>query len=376
MADFEVDQPAPVNRKKLLIVHPRGQFGYQTSSYYLSIYLQADFDITYVCWDYGLDRIEEKNVQVKYISRAGGKIQRLWRYVSCISREIKATPYDLVYVVHFYLCSLLRFLANHPRMILDIRTGRIGPREAWLQRKAHNLLIRLESLFFEKVVILSDSLRADLGIAERKCHIFPLGAEQHPVGPKRFDAMRLLYVGTLAQRSIEKTVEGFALFRKEVSPDIGLSYDIVGFGTPEAEGAVENAIRTSGCRDLVRFHGRVPQKRLGPFLEHGNIGVAFVPIDDRYQSQPSTKIFEYHLAGMPVLATATRENARSIKPENGVLVNDDPEDFCNGLRLIHRNLSTYDSEKIKAGSADLSWESIVRRNLAPCLSAFLAERGR
>jgi hypothetical protein len=296
--------------------------------------------------------------------------------VSCISREIKGTPYDLVYVVHFYLCSLLRFLANHPRMILDIRTGRIGPREAWLQRKAHNMLIHLESLFFEKIVILSDSLRADLGIAERKCHIFPLGAEQHPVEPKRFDAMRLLYVGTLAQRSIEKTVEGFALFRKEVGSDIGLSYDIVGFGTPEAEGAVENAIRTSGCRDLVRFHGRVPQKRLGPFLEHGNIGVAFVPIDDRYQSQPSTKIFEYHLAGMPVLATATRENAKCIRSENGVLVNDDPEDFCNGLRLIHRSLSTYDSEKIRAGSAELSWESIVRRNLAPCLADFLTERGR
>jgi hypothetical protein len=362
-------------RKRFLIVNPR-QFGYEISPYHYCRYLSRNNDVSYVCWDYGLQKIEEQKVHVSYVSRNGNKIRRLWRFIAAALEEMKRLRYDVIIVVRFDLCSILRLLERSQLMVLDIRTGFIGKDFKKHRRKIHNKFINFESRFYDKVTIISDALREDLQIGKEKSHVLPLGAEAHRLSDKSFDAMHLLYVGTFNHRCIDKTVAGFDLFYKEVGSHINMTYDIVGYGAPFEEQAIVDAIEKTNCKHLIRFHGHIPHKKLNPFLDRNNIGIAFVPMLDQYQSQPTTKIFEYHLAGMPVLATATRENSRVINISNGVLIGDDMMSFYNGLKTLYHRLPTYNSTIIKLGSAEYEWERIISNNLAPYLYSLIEDNYR
>ena len=121
----------------------------------------------------------------------------------------------------------------------------------------------------------------------------------------------------------------------------------------------------------MKFHGRIPNKDLFPFLERNNVGVGFIPLKKHYQCQPATKVFEYLLAGMAVIATRTSENARVIGKQNGVLTDDTPEGFYRGLLEIFANRTRYVSSAIKAEVKDHQWEEIIRGNLVPYLQSIM-----
>ncbi len=357
-------------KPRLLIVNPL-QFGHHTEPYYYCRYLRQAYDMTYICWDYGLERIEEDGVRVLYVSRAGNRAQRMYRYIRAVVGEMNSSQYALVWVVHFRMCFVLPLLRRHQAMLLDIRSGFIGESGACFQRRMNNCFYHFESLFFENIIVLSESLRRELGIPRQKCQLVPIGAEQQCFDEKTFDVMRLLYVGTFYGRRMEDTVEGFGRFYREMRDHVSMSYDIVGYGSPEDVETIMDAIERSKCKGVVKFHGRIPYKHLGSFLERNNIGVAYIPLEDHYQCQPSTKIFEYHLAGMPVIATATNENARVINEENGVLIRDDSEAFFEGLKIMHQNLRKYNSSRIRELSVEYTWEWIINKNLAPYLAALI-----
>ena len=89
---------------------------------------------------------------------------------------------------------------------------------------------------------------------------------------------------------------------------------------------------------------------------------------DFFDVQPTTKTFEYLFAGMPVIATATSEHKKVINDKNGVLVQDNPEGFCNGLKHLYQTRMTYDSSIIKELCSEHAWERIVRENFIPYLN--------
>ena len=354
-----------------LLISRTKQFGYHTDTYWYCQYLGRDWGVTHVCWDYGLKRIEVDDVRVLYVSRKGGKVKRLLRYLFAVLNEIKTHTYNLVFIGYFQGCSLLRCIQNRQLMVLDIRTGYVGKRGSFTKRKANNLLIHIESRFFKYITIISDNLRKDLRLNPDKCHILPCGAERQYFGEKKFDVMRLLYVGTFNHRDIPATVNGFGRFCRDMKGKIPMFYDIVGFGFPEEERAILDTIQRSGCEEFIRFHGRIPRNELGPLLKESNIGVAFIPMEDHYQSQPASKLFEYLLSGMPVLATRTKENTRVVNNVNGVLINDNSAAFYEGLMKIYRNLAGYDSGRIAEESKGYSWDEIIEGNLRHYLNNFI-----
>jgi glycosyltransferase involved in cell wall biosynthesis len=187
------------------------------------------------------------------------------------------------------------------------------------------------------------------------------------LAPKTFEQMRLFYVGTLLQRDLAKTVDGFARFYQEFHDRIELRYDIVGDGPEHEQQTLRQAIARSGCPHAITYHGRVPFADLGPYLEAANFGVAFIPMTPYFHPQPSTKVFEYLLAGMPVLATATDENVRVMDESRGVVFDDSAEGFYQGLIQASVRRSGFDSRKIREGSAEHAWSAIVDNNLHPFL---------
>lgn len=355
--------------KKRILILTHTQFGSIIAPYQYSCYLKDRFAISYLCWDFGHPRLEEPGVSVRYVPRRGGKILRMLRFIREGLQEIRNGKYDLVFVVYFQGCFLLPLLTGRKRKVLDIRSGYVRARG--FKRWINNLVISTESMFYEWVTILSESLREDLGIPSRKCQLVPLGATHADFPPKTFEELRLLYVGTLQHRDMDKTVEGFTRFYEEMKGCLKMSYVIVGAGRPSDEQRLRDAIERSSCREQIRYVGWVDHKDLGKYFAEANIGVAFIPLEDHFQVQPATKVFEYLLAGMPVIATNTLENARSINRSNGVLTSDTPADFCRGLHELVKMKDQFDSAAISKASTTYSWSYIINHQLYPFLASLV-----
>jgi len=153
-----------------------------------------------------------------------------------------------------------------------------------------------------------------------------------------------------------------------------MSYVIVGSGRPEDEQRLRDAIQRSSCSHQIRYVGWVEYKDLEKYLAKANIGVAFIPLEDHFQVQPATKVFEYLLAGMPVIATNTYENARTINDSNGVLISDTPTDFCRGLQVLMDARHRFDSVAISRDCMKYTWSHIVNRQLYPFLMSLMEKR--
>ena len=358
----------PGAKKRLLIVGQH-QFGYLTDSYAWCKYLCDLWSITYVGWDYASPRVGIDGVDVEYVSRAGSKPVRLARLVRAAIRRLRDGKFDAVVIVYFQGVVLLRPWIDKRTTLLDVRTGSDKPGP--LRRIFDNTLLRLEWFLFKERTIISESLRKLLALPSKGCTILPLGGEPMSLPPKMFESLRLFYVGTLNYRSIHETVIGLDNWWRARKPDIDVTYDIVGSGSEEEQRALTSAIERSALGNRIRFHGRVPNAKLKPYLERCNVGVAYVPQVWFYDCQPSTKVFEYLLAGMPVIATRTTENALVIDPANGVLIEDSPEGFAQGVDEIYLRLKTYNSTAIRDASEKYSWGDVVRNILAPRLEGLL-----
>jgi glycosyltransferase involved in cell wall biosynthesis len=350
---------------KTLVVLNQVQYGYHTPWYFFCKYLRSRFDIVYVCWDYGYPRVPDDGVKVRYVARTGPKPVRLWRFVSASRRELLENPGAVRVVRYFRGCSLLRPGRGSRGMVFDVRSGSVL--RTPLQRRFEDTLIRLESMAYGSIMILSRDLIPYLRLPEKKCHVVPLGGEPMGLPPRTFEGLHLLYIGTLFQRDLQKTVDGLALFLRDLPPPAAVTYDIVGDG-PEADRLrIEEAIRRAGLAERVRCHGRIPYPRLSGLAGQCNVGVAFVPLTDHFRSQPVTKVYEYLLAGMPVIATDNPQVRPVLNPSNGVLHQDTPEGFAAALREVWSRRASYDSALISEDARRYSWESIVHENLGPYL---------
>ncbi len=249
--------------KRLLILNQH-QFGYLTDSYAWCKYLAKDWDVTYLGWDHGEKRVDLEGVKIEYISRRGSKPVRLMRYILAGIARLRQKSYDAVIVVYFTGASLFLPWVPRARTMIDVRTG--SDRPGWLRREFENLLLRIECLLYRERSIVSESLHRFLSLGRTRFLVLPLGGEKMEVPPKTFDGIRLFYVGTLNYRSIHETVLGLDRWWIAHRPTISVSYDIVGSGSEEEETALRAAIESSPLRGSIRFHGRLPNAEIKPYL--------------------------------------------------------------------------------------------------------------
>ncbi|MCM2285986.1 MAG: glycosyltransferase [Desulfobacula sp.] len=218
--------------------------------------------------------------------------------------------------------------------------------------------MRLESIFFRHVTVISRSLARKLRI-ENKAKILPLGSLPITEQVKQFDSLDLIYVGTLSKRNIEKTVTGFANFLKTVPQPEKYSYTIIGSGYKGEEDHLRSLAAEYGIESQVRVTGYIPFTELDGYFAKANIGVSFIPITPYFDAQPPTKTFDYLLSGMAVIGTATTENKLYINDSNGVLIDDSAESFKNGLHRIQGRINEFSSETIRKNAQKYHWQHIV-----------------
>lgn len=352
-------------RKKLLI-SITSQFGYHTDTYMYCKYLDpTKYEVHYVGFEIGLARRMLDHVQVHYIQVHPNKIKRYWIYLNYINKLIRKEKFDILFLVDCQASLLIRLCNLFQKTILDIRTGDVNLKKGKLS--FFNIKIWFSALSYKHVSIISNNLRKRLMLPSKKCHLLPLGAEPLDLPEKSFDYLTLFYIGTLQNRNIQQTVEGLSIFLSRNTLDFPIQYHIVGFGKPE-EKILLDCINSNHLDNIVWFHGRKNHDEVFDLFQKSNVGIVYIPITKGYTCQPTTKLFEHLLAGMPVIATKTIENELEVKQTDGVLIQDTPEAFAQGLEEFVLYKNTYNSGMLKQKFKMHSWENIVKQNLEPYLN--------
>lgn len=357
-------QQNPPIRKNLLFILPT-QFGYHIDTYSYCKHLNKNlFSIYYICIDQNLPTVKLEYVTVIYIKRKKSKFLNYLNYAYKTKKLIKKNKIDLVFMVHHKFSLLIRIINLNKKFILDIRTGYLIKNS--IKRSIYNFTIILNYLFYKKITIISDGLRKKLNIPNSKCSIIPLGAELRVLTNKSFNKLKLLYIGSLNRRNIDIPIRGLVKYIRE-HPSEKITFDIIGFGDLKTENSITKLITDEKLINIVFFHGRIPYEELGGFYEKCNVGITYIPIVPEYEHQPSTKLFEFLLSGIPVIATATTENIKYINVSNGVIINDSEINFYNGLVTFKKNITQFNSNDIRNSVINYTWSNITTKFLTPIL---------
>ncbi|MDZ7870854.1 MAG: hypothetical protein U5L02_16910 [Rheinheimera sp.] len=96
------------------------------------------------------------------------------------------------------------------------------------------------------------------------------------------------------------------------------------------------------------------------YFDNAHVGIAYIPVTDFYDVQPATKIYEYCLSSIPVLATDTTENIRVLKQNFGVLVADNALDFSYGIEKIIDKINARELYFSENQIEKFNWYFVVR----------------
>lgn len=341
--------------KILIISHV--QFGYLIDYYQYCKYLKDNFEITYICWDYKSEKIEEPGVVVYYVPRNGNILKRNLRFIQVVLKFIKAKDFKIAFISHFLGVSLIPILGKNIKGIhLDIRTGSVSSNV--FSRTFSNMILFFESQFFKHISVISTGLRKLLHL-NKNAIILPLGANPIYLSRNPSHDIHLLYVGVLSNRNLEDTIDGIGLFCSK-HPEINIHYTIVGEGHNNERFLFQKRINKLGLQQEVELIGYVKHSDLIPLYCISNIGISYIPMTPYYEFQPATKTYEYLMAGMPVIATKTYENKLVINKDNGILIEDNPESFAEGIFQIYNNLKIFNESKIRKSVENYEWERIIQ----------------
>ena len=199
---------------------------------------------------------------------------------------------------------------------------------------------------YKRFLLLTESVIKPFGLQNKKTYFAKWGSNPISVNAKKFDCIRMLYLGTLSGRDIHKTIYGLKKYLN-TNPEIEVErYDIIGTGHKEYVDLIKKAIIETELSNIVYLHGYLNDKEIIPYFDKANVGIAYLPNTPYYTNNICTKVFEYPLSGIPTIAVATNENKKIINDINGVLIEDNEHSFAQGLHLIAQRFANYSSEDI------------------------------
>ncbi len=346
-----------------LLIIQQHQFGYLTDSYKWCEYLRDRYNITVLCYDAKKEKMDLEGVQVKYVEIVKSRYLRGFLFLSICIWNILCKRGKVI-VVYFKQCDYLKRILPFQRMILDIRTLSVSPEEKI--RAEYNQALIKSSRYFDYISVISEGVKNKIG-DRNNIRVLSLGADILSTKKKQYDCLRLLYIGTLTNRHIEKTIEGISIFHQNY-PDIDFTYDIVGDGNSNELDELKSLVKQKNLSSYISFHGRIPYGHISYYFDICNIGVSFIPMTEYYDHQPPTKTYEYILSGLYTVATATLMNKVLISDRNGMLIEDTPESFAQSIKIIYEKRNCIKEVEIRESLQEYTWKNIVDAQLIPILN--------
>src|SRR5690554_620313 len=289
-------------------------------------------------------------------------------YILCNNiKVIKSGKYDLIWIpgtaakvnmLCFYrlLCPQIKFAIQ--MFTPSVNRGRI-------KRKILNSILQFNLIFYKNLLVTKHWRQDKLFLPSKKMIEIEVGYPDYGFAEREKDNLRLLYVGTLSGRDIEKTVYGLKKVIEERKIQ-DISYDIIGSGNRLAIQKVINAIIETELSEVVTYHGFLSVEDLAAIMKKCNVGVSFVPLDSRY-GYSSTKTLEYLIAGMPVIATDNEVRRKFINSKTGVLCQDTVDSFASAVYEMYLNKDKYDSKAIRETHLQYSIGETIKHSYLPKL---------
>ena len=113
------------------------------------------------------------------------------------------------------------------------------------------------------------------------------------------------------------------------------------FETTSLRSELEDYIVKYELNSNIKFTNQIPHPMVAKILEESNLGLAILhPIPNYLESMP-TKIFEYYLAGIPVIASNFQAwEGIVVDPDCGLIVDPlDPQSIAEAINYLFDNPS-------------------------------------
>src|SRR4051812_40843772 len=161
---------------KILIVS-LSQFGYLIDYHRYYTYLKGKgYDVKYICWDFGKERLEPGNPDIVYIPREGGMLRRVPRLIKAVVDYDKEMQFDRILINNFKLVSSLLLFIPNRKMYLDIRQVSVHTKK--YKRLLFDGMMTFAAKRFKNTSIITDLAAKHIGITRYR--LLPLGGAYFP----------------------------------------------------------------------------------------------------------------------------------------------------------------------------------------------------
>lgn len=352
----------------------RNQPGYLDFAYRIEA-LSKRYEVTLVS-DHPLTVPEMAIEGVRHHVLPGGESQLRWfRYLWHAANFVKQERPDCVVLLHTLAAPLTHFLRGiptalywneHAIRVKTVTSSRLMERlyRDWLYRyffieaacKA-DLVMPIGEAHYED--LLAQGCKAEqtkliyMGVDERF-----RGVSLKRIRQNVDDPLELIYTGTVHKaRGRDVMLEAMAMAIKAGVPG---HLTMVGASPEELDYCNAYAQRL-GIAHAVTMHGRVPGQEIPGYIAQADAGICIWEDQPWWRFNPPTKLFEYLVAGLPVLASDIRTHTQYISHgQNGLIFDYDSGSLAQAIQALWERRADLPAFKQRAfdSSTPYLWENI------------------
>lgn len=150
-------------------------------------------------------------------------------------------------------------------------------------------------------------------------------------------SLHLVYVGFLTElRGLDLLINAISHYIKRGNPANTIKVDIVGKGASKAK--LQELVTNLGVAESVTIHGWLSHERVSELMSAANVGALTYRVCGHWNHTIPNKIFDYMLAGLPVLTTEVIPIRRIVAQTHcGLVCKDlDPADIAEKLEQLRK----------------------------------------
>lgn len=303
-------------------------------------------------------------VQYHSIPHQGGKLGWLTYLVKSANHARKLNP-DVVMLLHSALSPITMLMGKipscvywneHPTNLMHMPTG-FSPLKkciTWLLQQLVFTGAKRASL----VMPIGEDHQSDLlahGVPAEKIELQYMGVADHfaraSQEPRADATLKLVYTGTVsAARGRDVMLEAMHLvINNSLFNNIHLR--IVGASDQELA-YCQQKIEQLDLQDHVEVIGRIPGDEVYQYLQTADAAICIWQPDTWNMFNPPTKLFEYLVAGLPVLASNIRTHTRYIDHgETGYIFDYHAQGLAEAIQTLNGNKAKLATLKAQARNA-------------------------
>ena len=285
------------------------------------------------------------------MGRKSGKYGWLSYLLKCAAYARQHKP-DLLVLLHSSASPIallvgkiptILYWNEHPTNLVHLPSG-FAPIRYLMARLSHRLVF-FGAKYADIVMPIGEEHYADLianGCNKESVRLTYMGVADDFSGCDMnnladSESIRLIYIGTVsAPRGRDVMLDGLA---EAVRRGCMVHLTIVGAGDDQVSYCNDRLAHLS-IRDHVTVLGRVSGSEIPKLLAKADIGICLWEDKPWWRFNPPTKLFEYLVAGLPILASDIRTHTRYVESGiNGFIFEYGAAGFANAIRevILSRN---------------------------------------